>query len=1078
MKKRILSAFLCLCMMLTMAPSALAYDQWINTPNGDTALTATYSNGQSSTKTRYFDNKNNDDYAAEDAPRDHIWDVIAVIKGYEDLKNHNQVEITLNKDITLEDTTILVENGFNVTIKGEGHIISAALTGAIEAGENGAHKPGMDAVSIIKGGSLTLDNVTLNIYKTNSDTRAVNATQGIYNDGTLTLTNDAKVSVNDVSQGGINGSGSINLESNSTFSASNVGGTAIKGASLTANDAAITVTGAEYYGISVDEQNFTDAAVTITSSGTAKQGYPAVWAKNFCLSGGTMDLTNNRPDSAEMPSKCNIVSINGGSATVADGTTLTGGIETKAGTNSSITVTGATVTGGVNNNGTGKVSVISSAVGSVEGDATIVDSTIAGNKVEDQVQEGVVAVYNGATYTSLKAAVDDAVKEDAPNSAITLIADASLTEKITITKNVTIVGNGKTITGKTDSTEVYFEITGGTLNISDAKLTGFGDTAETQPGFGVFKIPSTAKDAQIAASGLTVEMFNRAAFDVRNGKFDIKNCIINCDNGQAKALTKGIVAGYEATGVVTGKVEGCTITGSNSTYEGWSSNGIEISAGAAVTISNTEINSMKGGISVARNYGHGEADVTLENCTVTGKDYALRIFESNNSSKPVEGSSAKLTVQGGTYTGDVRISRKDNDPNGENNSNSSTVTVTSGTFDSSVAQYADTSLKYEAVAADGKKFTYHKTAEEAIAAAGNGGNISLIVGASAGKFDTVTLDYGYDNIKSTVEVLAGEKLTLPAADRSGYSFQGWYLNNSKIMEYTATQEGGKDITITAQWSKNGGSSGGSGGSGGSAPSSYTVSVSSASNGSVSVSPKNASKGDTVTITVKPDTGYELDTLTVTDKDGSRISVADKGNNKYTFTMPSGKVTVKATFAKVGEQPQPGISFTDVSTSDYYYDAVKWAVEKDITSGTSTTKFSPDASCTRAQMVTFLWRANGSPKATGANPFTDVQTGSYYYDAVLWAVENDITSGISATTFAPDATVTRGQTVTFLHRANGSPAVSGSNPFTDVVSSAYYAAAVQWAVENDVTSGASATTFAPDAPCTRAQIVTFLYRDMA
>ena len=143
----------------------------------------------------------------------------------------------------------------------------------------------------------------------------------------------------------------------------------------------------------------------------------------------------------------------------------------------------------MNNNGTGKVSVISSAVGSVEGDATIVDSTIAGNKVEDQVQEGVVAVYNGATYTSLKAAVDDAVKEDAPNSAITLIADASLTEKITITKNVTIVGNGKTITGKTDSTEVYFEITGGTLNISDAKLTGFGDTAETQPGFGVFKIP-------------------------------------------------------------------------------------------------------------------------------------------------------------------------------------------------------------------------------------------------------------------------------------------------------------------------------------------------------------------------------------------------------------------------------------------------------------------------------------------------------------------------------------------------------------------------------------------------------------
>ena len=153
-------------------------------------------------------------------------------------------------------------------------------------------------------------------------------------------------------------------------------------------------------------------------------------------------------------------------------------------------------------------------------------------------------------------------------------------------------------------------------------------------------------------------------------------------------------------------------------------------------------------------------------------------------------------------------------------------------------------------------------------------------------------------------------------------------------------------------------------------------------------------------------------------------------------------------------------------------------ENGVTEGTSATTFSPDASCTRAQMVTFLWRANGSPKATVANPFTDVQADAYYYDAVLWAVEKGITSGTSATTFAPDATVTRGQTVTFLHRANGSPAVSGSSPFNDVAADAYYTAAVQWAVTEGVTSGTSATTFAPDAPCTRAQIVTFLYRDMA
>ena len=249
----------------------------------------------------------------------------------------------------------------------------------------------------------------------------------------------------------------------------------------------------------------------------------------------------------------------------------------------------------------------------------------------------------------------------------------------------------------------------------------------------------------------------------------------------------------------------------------------------------------------------------------------------------------------------------------------------------------------------------------------------------------------------------------------------------------------------------------------------------ATGGTVKVSPTRADKGDTVTITVNPNSGYELDTLTVTDKDGGRISVADKGNNKYTFTMPSSRVTVKATFAKAAEQPQPDISFSDVSAGAYYYDAVKWAVENGVTEGTSATTFSPNASCTRAQMVTFLWRANGSPKAAGTNPFTDVKSDAYYYDAVLWAVEKGITSGTSATTFSPDMTVTRGQTVTFLHRAEGSPAVSGNNPFTDVAADAYYAAAVQWAVAENVTAGTSTTTFSPDSACTRGQIVTFLYR---
>lgn len=276
-------------------------------------------------------------------------------------------------------------------------------------------------------------------------------------------------------------------------------------------------------------------------------------------------------------------------------------------------------------------------------------------------------------------------------------------------------------------------------------------------------------------------------------------------------------------------------------------------------------------------------------------------------------------------------------------------------------------------------------------------------------------------------------------------------------------------TLTIRSSGNGGGGGSS--SGGSTT--YTVTVDSGKNGTVTVSPKNASKGATVTITVKPNSGYELDGLTVTDTNGDTVGLTQKSDTQYTFTMPASKVTVEASFTKIAEQPS--VTFIDVPASAYYYDAVAWAVENGVTSGTTATTFSPNAACTRAQTVTFLWRAAGSPAPkSGVNPFTDVQPGAYYYEAVLWAVENGITAGTTATAFSPDATVTRGQTVTFLHRAAGT-AGTGSNPFTDVADSAYYAGAVQWALARGITSGTSATTFSPDDPCTRAQIVTFLYR---
>ena len=261
---------------------------------------------------------------------------------------------------------------------------------------------------------------------------------------------------------------------------------------------------------------------------------------------------------------------------------------------------------------------------------------------------------------------------------------------------------------------------------------------------------------------------------------------------------------------------------------------------------------------------------------------------------------------------------------------------------------------------------------------------------------------------------------------------------------------------------------------GSSSSDPTYSVSTPSkteNGSVTVSPKNASKGDTVTVTVKPDSGYVLETLTVTDKNGNELTLKDKGDGKYTFTMPAGKVEVKATFM---EDNSVLNFFYDVPNGAYFYEAVKWAVENGITTGVGNDLFAPEQSCTRAQIVTFLWRAAGSPEPKTASSFTDVSASAYYAKAVAWAVENGITNGMTETTFAPDATCTRGQSVTFLYRALKGTA-SGSTNFTDVKSDAFYADAISWAVANNVTNGTSNTTFSPNADCTRAEIVTFLYR---
>ena len=330
---------------------------------------------------------------------------------------------------------------------------------------------------------------------------------------------------------------------------------------------------------------------------------------------------------------------------------------------------------------------------------------------------------------------------------------------------------------------------------------------------------------------------------------------------------------------------------------------------------------------------------------------------------------------------------------------------------------------------------------------------------------TITYDLAGGTAEGNLDTYTIETrtFTLKNPTKSGYTFTGWSgtgLTGENNLTVTIEKGSTGDRSYTAHWRYNGS---------GHSYSYYTIKATAGAGGSISPSGNvSVREGRDQTFTITPDKGYAVANVKI---DGKSIGAV----KSYTFENVRRTHTIEVIFMKANGNPQTGV-FVDVATGSYYEDAVDWAVENGITKGTDDTHFSPDGICTRAQAVTFLWRAAGSPEPeTRAMPFTDVPVGSYYYDAVLWAVENGITMGTSDTTFSPDATCSRAQIVTFLWRYEKSPAAGTANPFADVKSTAYYAGAVLWAVKEDITKGTTNTTFSPNADCTRAQIVTFLWR---
>ena len=429
--------------------------------------------------------------------------------------------------------------------------------------------------------------------------------------------------------------------------------------------------------------------------------------------------------------------------------------------------------------------------------------------------------------------------------------------------------------------------------------------------------------------------------------------------------------------------------------------------------------------------------------------------------KAYDGTTA-ATLTGGTFSGVAEGDEVALDLSGvkaafadQNAGTGKTVTVT-GRFKLA----GKDAYKYTLTQPDLRNLTANITPCTAITDATNKTQTIYVGGSSfevpkftgiGGEEVTGTLRYTLSDGKTEAEIpemlralKAGEGLYIPYTFTASGNYSG---------EKTGT------ITVTAQNRPS------------SYPTRYNVTVDKAVNGTVTVSPKSASKGDTVTVTVKPDSGYVLETITVTDKNGKELALTDKGDGKYTFTMPRGDVTVKAAFKADSTSAS---FFDDVAADSYYYEAVKWAVEKGITSGVGNGLFGSNDPCTRAQIVTFLWRAAGSPEPKALSSFTDVPANAWYAKAVAWAVENGVTAGVGDGLFGSGDTCTRAQSVTFLFKALKA-AAKGQADFKDVSASDWYAKAVAWAVENGVTAGVGGGLFGSGDDCTRAQIVTFLFK---
>ena len=732
-------------------------------------------------------------------------------------------------------------------------------------------------------------------------------------------------------------------------------------------------------------------------------------------------------------------------------------------------------------------------------------------------EKTVITTMGGGTHSG-----DIEITGGTLNGSVVL-TDSSEGARLTITQKAKVTGNvtnsGKADVAITDGATVSGQVSnstaGGTMSVVNSTIGSVpeGTTAET-----IVIVNSTVDGT------LTTNTAENAAVMVGGKTYETLGAAITAAKaGDTIYVLKDIP---EAAGIAVPSGKNFTIDFGGHAYTlkdpgagsaGTESNGFQFLKDSTITLKNGTVRIAEGTISIKRiiqNY----ANLTLEDMhffaehQADGEDYALSfnngsiIFKGDTdivttsdeaiafdvckySSYPstnvtfdesytgtingkivydsTDADTHKLTIQGNGTFGAIEAA------SGAAEAAKSGIEVTSGHFAKPVNEdYLADSVKAQLESASNPEapYSYYPSLEAAQAAAQPGDTITEVNATSGEKKYTVTLDYADGDTKDSVyTVTEGTELTLPTPSRSGYTFEGWYDGSSRVSSpYKVT----KDVILTAEWDYNGSSSS-------SGSTRYTVSVEDTDNGSVKVSPTRASKGSTVTVTVKPDEGYELDELTVTDKNGDSVKLTDKGDGKYTFKMPASKVTVEAVFTAVEPEPE-GLPFTDVTSGDWFYDAVAYVYDKGMMEGTTDTTFAPTMNLTRSMIAQVLYNLEERPEAPGAAGFPDVAAGAWYADAVNWAAARGIVKGYDTGAFGPEDSVTREQLAAILYRyaqAKGYDTTQGGmavREFSDSASISDWAqTAMSWAVNAQVLSGKGNGVLDPQGTATRAEVAQML-----